>query len=137
MRQFITSTEACGLLDRLLSTVQNLNQTRMELFGKDIEEVPMVESRCEEAWAPLETIIPPMFEEPARLPKMERPVLTIPLGDLLREGAAARERRGQHNPRPQRPVARPSRPRQPPRTNPPLRELRTIEVLYKRQRMAS
>ena len=142
MQQFITSSEACGLLDRVLASVQNLNAAKVSLFPSETHQVELMATAAaeEEREAPPETLIPPMMDELPAMPSFEQPVapvLTIKLGDLLREGAAARERRAQHN-RPPRPVNRPSnKPRQIPRNLPPRREIRTIEVLYKRQRMAS
>jgi hypothetical protein len=142
MQQFLTSTEACGLLDRILASVQNLNATKASLFPSETNQVELMATAAaeEEREAPPETLIPPMMEEMPVLPAFERPVapvLTIKLGDLLREGAAARERRAQHV-RPPRPITRPPViQRQTPRNLPPMREIRTIEVLYKRQRIAS
>lgn len=115
MQQFITSAKACELLDRVLQTVQTLNQTRELFFGNALKIVPTA--------GPI--VLPTERMSVA-------PVLTIKLADLVREGAEARERRNQHS-RPQRPVNKPRQqqlliPRKPHFT----RELRAVEILYKR-----
>lgn len=139
MQQFITSSEACGLLDRVLASVQNLNAAKAFMLSSVPNQVtlPATAAAEEECRPPIETVATPMTCELPVTSSSKKPVLTIKLGDLLREGEAARERRAQHN-RPPRSTNRPIiKPRQTPRNLPPMREIRTIEVLYKRQRMAS
>lgn len=115
MQQFITSAKACELLNRVLQTVQTLNQTRELFFGNASKPAP---------------IAGPMVLPTERM--SVAPVLTIKLADLVREGAEARERRNQHS-RPQRPVNKPRQHQQfIPKKSHFTRDLRAIEILYKR-----
>jgi len=127
MQHSLTISEACSLLDRVLVTLNNLNQARASFQESEkIEEVQTTAVVMKDS--------PTAQKEPEKTSKSS--VLTIKLADLIREGDAARARRGQHV-SPQRPV-RPPPVRLPlPRVTPPLREVRMVEVLYKRQRLAS
>lgn len=128
MQQFITSTEACALLDRILQTVQTLNRARASLSPVQTR-APAIQER-QPPPQPLVfstpvvgTVVLPQPKEPVI------PVLTIKLADLMREGSAARARRQQHN-RPPRPTQR-TRPK-------PLRPERDVEVIYRKSyRVAS
>lgn len=128
MQQSLTSSEVCGLLDRVLNTLNTLNKVRTSLQEKEsISEVQTIRVNTESRQV--------SRAEPGVCHQSITPVLTIKLADLVREGNAARARRGQHV-RPQRPI-KPPTPRVTSRVTLPLREVRTIEVLYKRQRLAS
>jgi len=127
MQQFITSSEACALLDRILQTVQSLSQAIIDI---DRRTAPLV----------LESALPPVIVgEPSVPPPDERPIapaLTIKLSDLIREGMAARERR-QRRPHPLKP--RHSPPEATPiqlharkRSKRPLRPTRDVEVVYRK-----
>lgn len=132
MGQFITSTEACALLDQILNTIQHLTKTRASLAG--VPSVTGAEPAKVEPMVQAELVREPIAVKVPERAKSS--VLTITLADLVREGSAARERRNQHV-RPQRPQKPRAVPQLAPQRLPPLREVRTIEVLYKRQRLAS
>lgn len=132
MQQFITSSEACALLDRVLQTVQSLNQARIDIVQRTTPPV-------------LQPALPPVIvEEPIVLPSEDRPiapVLTIKLSDLIREGAAAKERqrhRQRHHKAPSRPPTQEPPPillharQRPKRPLRPVRQAREVEVVYRR-----
>jgi hypothetical protein len=130
MQQFITSSEACALLDRILQTVQSLKLATAEVIQRTSPPAP-------------QPVLPPaIVEEPTVLPLDERPiapVLTIKLSDLIRESTAAKERRQQRQvPRLQKrapdepaPLLLHARPR-PQRPLRPIRQVREVEVVYRR-----
>lgn len=127
MQQFITPAESSALLDRVLQTVRSLSDARTSLFGKDLGVVATQDTM--ETGAVVAPVLSSIVGRPVA------PVLTIKLDDLMRAGAEARERRNQHV-RPQRPVNKQRQ--QPQKGFQSLRELRSIEVLYRRtHRMAS
>jgi hypothetical protein len=128
MQQFITSSEACALLDRILQTSQSLNRAINEYVRND----PFAK--------PPEPIQAAILPEPVVLPTPERavaPVLTIKLSDLMRVTDESRRRRTQRPSRPQPEKAHSapsptSRPKEPSRR--PMRSTRApeVEVIYRR-----
>jgi hypothetical protein len=119
MQQFITSSEACALLDRVLKTVQSLNSA-LELYVTK----PIIQAQP----------LPAPAENMAVLPAVERvvpapkaPVLTIKLSDLIRESENVQRRNKQH--------ARHRRSNHQPRHK---RQAPNVEVVYRRShRLAS
>lgn len=134
MQQFITSSEACALLDRILQTSQSLNWAINEYVRKDPLK-PVIAAQPE----PVSAAIVP---EPVVLPEPPRavaPVLTIKLSDLMQARDEARRRRTQRGsqPQPAQEVrqARPERNERPPQHRPkplPRSAPRDVEVIYRR-----
>jgi hypothetical protein len=134
MQQFITSAEACALLDRILQTSQSLNRAFDEYVRKD----PLSPPPQPVVAAPIPAAI---VAQPALLPQPMRPVapvLTIKLSDLMNARDEARRRRAQRqtepSPQPQRAASAPPpapmhRPKALPRTHQRPRE---VEVIYRR-----
>lgn len=118
MQQYISSAEACTLLDRVLQTVQSLKTARA-MFVQRIQ----VQAPPPPPPQPEEALVSSVIEaEPALPPTDTRrvaPVLTIKLADLVQAGNAARARRVQTG-KSQRTASRPQH------------NVRKVEILYRK-----
>jgi hypothetical protein len=110
MQQYITSAEACQLLDRVLQTVQSLNAAFSALFPPP---ATIPEVRALEATVPEPSVVP--------APEPVAPVLTIKLSDLVRASDNVQRRNKQHK--------RHQRQNHQPRHE---RRVRNVEVVYRR-----
>ena len=129
MQQFITSAEACALLDRILQTSQSLNRVIDEYVRHDPFAKPKIQPPELVVAPPVESVLP----DPR---KAVAPVLTIKLSDLMRAGDEARRRRTQHRndpqPQQQQTQQRPPPPAREHRPKPLRASPREVEVIYRR-----
>lgn len=125
MQQFITSSEACALLDRILQTSQSLNKAISKYVLPNIQTKPAA-TAIPSPPPVAETAVLPMKKAEPAVPSIDdapiAPVLTIKLSDLVREGEYSRQRRLQQQ---RGRNQRPPKPRH-------KRQMRDVEVLYKR-----